>query len=211
VITTVPAGDAGYPARLRDRLGADAPPELHVAGPLTLAGGPLLGVVGSRRADTAITLLAMRIGVAAVRHGWGVVSGGAGGVDEAAMRGALVAGGSVVGFVADPLRPMTKKPPFGDALAEGRLCLASPYGPDEPYTPERAHARNKLVYALARVTLVVTTEEGGSSTWLGAVEALEHGYGEVAVWTGRGAWPGNGALAPLGARPVDAFAQLWSG
>jgi predicted Rossmann fold nucleotide-binding protein DprA/Smf involved in DNA uptake len=132
------------------------------------------------------------------------VSGGAVGVDLAAMDAALAAGGTVVGFLADPLLRQWER-----IATRDRLCLASPYGPDAPYTPERAHDRNKLIYAAAQVTLVVATEWGGTSTWLGATEAIEHEYGTVAAWTGPGAWPGNAALVDRGATPVTAIDQLF--
>jgi DNA processing protein len=209
VIRLVRAEDAGYPARVRERLG-DRAPALHVAGDLALAGGPLLGVVGSRDVDENGAALAAEAGRVAVTHGWGVVSGGAAGVDRAAMDAALSAGATVVAFLADPLTPAASEPRFAHAIDEHRLCLASPYGVDVPYSAERAHGRNRLIFAAARVTLVVATEEGGSSTWLGAAEALEHGYGEVAVWTAPAAWHGNRALATLGARSVEDLDDLWS-
>jgi predicted Rossmann fold nucleotide-binding protein DprA/Smf involved in DNA uptake len=126
------------------------------------------------------------------------------------MNAALAAGGTVVGFLADPLRPAVADPAGAAAIEEGRLCVVSPFGEDVTYSTERAHGRNKLIYANAVVTLVIATEEGGSSTWQGATEALEHAYGEVAVWTGPGAWPANAALAELGARPITTLDQLWS-
>jgi DNA processing protein len=153
-------------------------------------------------------LVAADAGRAAVAGGWGVVSGGAAGVDRVAMEAALARGGPVVAFLADPLRPAIEEAVV--AVRDGRLCLASPYGEHVPYSMERAHGRNKLIYALARVTLVVATEEGGSSTWQGATEALERGYGEVAVWIGASAWPGNAALDQRGARPVTDLDELWS-
>jgi predicted Rossmann fold nucleotide-binding protein DprA/Smf involved in DNA uptake len=209
VIRVVAATDPEYPARLLERLGDAAPTALHVAGPISSAGGPRLGVVGSREVDATGAELAAAAGRAAVAHGWGVVSGGALGVDRAAMDAALAAGGTVVGFLADPLAPEIERPVARDAIAAGRLCLASPFGADAEYTAGRAHLRNKLIYVLAVLTLVVATEPGESSTWLGAVEAIEHRYGDVAVWTGAGAWPGNLALAGRGARPITALEQLW--
>jgi len=203
VIRVVAPGDSDYPTRLLDRLG-DAAPALHVAGPIALTEQPLLGVVGSRDVDDVGARIAASVGGAAVARGWGVVSGGAAGVDLAAMDAALAAGGTVVGFPADPLLGDWERMAMRD-----RLCLATPYGPYEAYSPERAHARNKLIYAAARITVVVATEWGGTSTWLGATEAIEHEYGAVAVWTGAGAWPGNAALVDRGATPVTALDQLF--
>ena len=71
--------------------------------------------------------------------------------------------------------------------------------------------RNKLIYALADVTLVVASDDGRGGTWGGAVEALRRGFGRVAVWTGPGAGPGNEPLVQKGATPVDNVEELFTG
>jgi predicted Rossmann fold nucleotide-binding protein DprA/Smf involved in DNA uptake len=68
--------------------------------------------------------------------------------------------------------------------------------------------RNKIIYALADVTLVVCSDSGSGGTWGGATEALRRGFGRVAVWTGDGAGPGNAELVGRGATPVDDFDAL---
>ncbi|MEX2619910.1 MAG: hypothetical protein WD250_06800 [Egibacteraceae bacterium] len=49
-----------------------------------------------------------------------------------------------------------------------------------------AMARNKIVYALARVTLVVAADAHLGGTWEGAQEALRRAFGPVTVWIGEG-------------------------
>ena len=63
--------------------------------------------------------------------------------------------------------------------------------------------RNKLIYGLAQVTLVVASDLDSGGTWAGATEALRRGFGAVAVWTGEGAGAGNAALVERGAMAVD--------
>ena len=63
--------------------------------------------------------------------------------------------------------------------------------------------RNKIVYGLSRVTLVVASAHDEGGTWSGATEALKKGYGRVAVWRGAGAGPGNEALMKAGGVPVE--------
>ena len=70
--------------------------------------------------------------------------------------------------------------------------------------------RNKLVYALTQTTVVIATDLDSGGTWAGATEALKKQLARVAVWTGPGAGPGNGALVDLGASPVDEVSQVFS-
>lgn len=102
-IWVVSRADGAYPARLRKRLGEHAPPVLYGCGALEVLDMPGFGVVGSRRVDEELLRYSEDVGSLAARAGWSVVSGGARGVDQAAMRGALEAGGRVVGILADRL------------------------------------------------------------------------------------------------------------
>lgn len=208
-IRVVASVDADYPTRLIERLTTAAPPLLHVVGPLTLTNEPMLGVVGSRDVAPEGAEVAADAGRAAVAHGWGVVSGGAQGVDRAAMDAALEAGGTVVGFLADPLLREIRAPELRRAVGQNRLCLATPYAPDAAYSSANARGRNKLVYATAETTLVVASEPEEGSTWDGAVEAIERGYGDVSVWTGPGDLPGNALLVDRGGRAIRNLEQLW--
>lgn len=208
-IRVVASVDPDYPARLLERLTTAAPPLLHVVGPLALTNEPMLGVVGSRDVSSYGSEVAADAGRAAVAHGWGVVSGGATGVDRAAMDAALEAGGTVMGFLADPLVREIRAPDLRRAVGQNRLCLATPYAPAAEYSAANARARNKLIYGMAETTLVVASEPDEGSTWDGAVEAIDHGYGDVSVWTGAGSMPGNDDLIERGAHPLTDLDQLW--
>lgn len=207
VVTSV---DDAYPARLADRLGPKAPALLHVVGPVSLLAGDLLGVVGFRDVDPVAKDVAVSAGRAAVAHGWGVVSGGARGVDRFAMNAAVEAGGVAVGLLADALVRVTKEPELRRLVGEERVCLATPFAPTMGFTPANAMARNKLIYALGQRTLVVTSDHERGGTWSGAKEALGKGLGfEVGVWIGDGEGPGNGPLVARGARPIHQLEDLW--
>ncbi len=207
-VAVVASVDPDYPARLLERLTTAAPPLLHVVGPIALTGEPMLGVVGSRDVSAEGVEVAADAGRSAVAHSWGVVSGGAKGVDRAAMDAALEAGGTVVGFLADPLLREIRAPELRRAIGRNRLCLATPYSPAAAYNAASARGRNKLIYAMAETTLVVAAEVETGSTWDGAVEAIDRGYGDVSVWTGDGAMPGNSRLVDRGARAINDRAQL---
>jgi predicted Rossmann fold nucleotide-binding protein DprA/Smf involved in DNA uptake len=201
--------DDDYPSALLDRLGRAAPPLLHVAGDVRLLQADLLGIVGSRDVGPDGAMVARTAAVHAVEHGFGVVSGGAKGVDRLSMTAALDGGGSVVAVLADALVATLRDPDVRRAIGDGSLCVCTPYKPTAGFTVANAMGRNKLVYALARATLVVAAEPGTGGTWAGAVEALERHVAPVLVWCGAGASAGNALLVERGGVPIDDLARLF--
>jgi predicted Rossmann fold nucleotide-binding protein DprA/Smf involved in DNA uptake len=109
----------------------------------------------------------------AARAGRTVVSGGAKGVDQAAMYGALEAGGRVCGVLPDSLERATIHREYRDWIIAGLLALVSPYDPNARFHAGNAMQRNKLVYALADASLVVNSDLNKGGTWAGAVEQLD--------------------------------------
>jgi len=201
VVPITPFADA-YPARLRERLGDAAPPVLLGAGDLALLSARSLGVVGAREVGAEGGSVADSVARAIAEAGHVLTTGGSRGVDQLAMDAALDAGGRVVGVLADPLLPALAPPATRKRILQGALTLCTPFAPDAPYTAARAMARNKIVYALNERTVVAAVTKDADSTWAGATEALEHGYGEVAVWRGSGEGPDNAALEAFGAARI---------
>jgi predicted Rossmann fold nucleotide-binding protein DprA/Smf involved in DNA uptake len=208
-ITTITIVDDPYPDAFRQRLGDLAPPVIYAVGNLGLLTGDGVGVVGSRNVTDESKTVAEQIAAEAVRAERSVVSGGARGVDSFAMNAAFVAGGTVVGVLADSLQARIRKSGTLQAIDEGTVCLLSQQIPSAGFTPHSAMARNKLVYALAEVTVVVATDLESGGTWAGATEALKKGNGRVAVWADDGAGPGNEALIRLGATPLRTTDELF--
>lgn len=210
-IHTLTPFDEHYPCQFRSRLKGKTPVVLHAAGPRELLHRPGLGVVGSRDIGEEGTKIAKEAARLATRLGISVVSGGARGVDRLAMNAALDehgAEGTVVGFLADSLERQLKRPDTRRAILDERVLLCTPYEPDAHFTTGRAMGRNKLIYAGALITLVVASDKKSGGTWAGAVEALKHGFGPIAVWRGPVEGPGNQALEQLGATPVDSLDGL---
>lgn len=202
-ITAVTLLDEHYPWRLRDRLGTAAPPVLYCAGELSVLGADGIGVVGSRDVAPEAAEVTRKVAHQIAAAGTALVSGGAKGVDAIGMAAAYEAGGSVVGVLADSLERAIGRSDNRRAMLDGRACLCTPYGPDAGFTAGAAMGRNKIIYGLSRVTLVVASAKGEGGTWSGASEALSKGYGRVAVWTGAGRGPGNDPLVAAGGVPVD--------
>ena len=115
--------DAEYPERLKKRLAEHAPPVLYGCGDRTLLNTGGLAVVGSRKTGDEVIEYTESVGRLTAEAGCTLVSGGAQGVDQAAMRGASDAGGIVVGILADGLEKAVMRREHRDALMNGRLVL----------------------------------------------------------------------------------------
>lgn len=172
-IWVVSRADAEYPRRLKARLREDAPAVLYGCGDMALLETGGLAVVGSRHVDDALIDYTMTIGRLAARAGRTLVSGGARGIDQAAMRGALECGGKVCGVLADSLEKTTMNREHRNLLLDGQLVLISPYDPNAHFNVGHAMQRNKLIYALAEASLVVNSDLNKGGTWAGAVEQLD--------------------------------------
>lgn len=192
--------DAEYPERLKRRLRNDSPPVLFGCGDRGLLSRGGIAVVGSREASEDDLAFAARLAGQAAAHGFSVVSGGARGIDETAMLGALQARGTAVGVLADSLLRAATSAKFRPGLMSSDLVLVSPFNPEAGFDVGNAMARNKYIYCLADAAAVVcsTREKGG--TWNGAVEDLRHGWVPLLVQPASAPSSGNGELVRLGAR-----------
>jgi DNA processing protein len=172
-IWVVSRADAEYPRRLKARLREDAPAVIYGCGDMSLLDSGGIAVVGSRHVDNSLIDYTMAVGRLAARVGRTLVSGGAKGIDQAAMRGALEAGGKVCGVLADSLERTTMNREHRNLLLDGQLVLISPYDPSAGFNVGNAMQRNKLIYALADASLVVSSDLNKGGTWAGAIEQLD--------------------------------------
>ena len=201
-IWVVSRADAAYPRRFKARLDGAAPPVLYGCGEVRLLDSGGLAVVGSRDVGAELISYAESIGQLAARANQTVVSGGARGVDLAAMRGAMQGGGRVVGVLADSLEQAALQREYREALSEQRLALVSAHDPSAGFNAGHAMQRNKLIYALAEAALVVNSDVNKGGTWAGAIEQLEK-LRFVRVYVRSTGEPGRGieALRRHGASP----------
>jgi len=199
-IWVVSRADGAYPQRLKKRLREDSPAVLYGCGDRKILDGGGLAVVGSRNVDNALIEYTQKIGRLAASAGHTLVSGGARGIDQAAMRGALEAGGKVTGVLADSLERSAMQREHRNMLLEDQLVLISPYDPSAGFNVGQAMQRNKLIYALADAALVVSADLRRGGTWAGASEQLEKLH-LVPVFVRRveGGSPGLDGLAKKGA------------
>lgn len=203
------AGDAGYPeAMLRD-LGPAAPPLVFALGDNGLLERPSAAVVGVRTPSPEGAALAASCAAVFAREGIVVVSGGAQGVDTAAHRAALDAGGATVVVLPQGLLTYSPPPEIAQALRDGRAALLSRCAPDTPWETYAAVERNAVIAALARLVCVVEPGRAGGSVRTARC-ALERG--KPVLVAGNPHRPGFAeALVRAGARPLrpETLPKAW--
>ncbi|MCT6721628.1 DNA-processing protein DprA [Acidovorax sp. K2F] len=190
-------GDAEFPKRLKRHLKHAAPPLLYGAGKKELLDMGGLAIIGSRDASEGALDFTREVAARCAQEGLGVVSGGARGVDAAAMQGSTVSGGFTIGVLAADLLKTSVNRQSRLGLQEGRLVLVSPFYPEAGFSAGNAMGRNKYIYALSDRALVIDSALGSGGTWEGALEALAHRWVPVYVRT-PGNGPGNAALVDKG-------------
>ena len=165
--------DDTYPQKLKARLKKDSPILLYGCGDRKVLNSGGLAVVGSRNANDSLIEYTHEVGRLVAKARRTLVSGGARGVDQAAMRAVLEEGGRVVGVLADSLEKTAMNREHRNLLLEERLVLISPYDPNAGFNAGHAMQRNKVIYALADAALVVNADMNKGGTWAGAREQLE--------------------------------------
>ena len=173
-IWVVSRADAEYPRCFKKRVGENAPPVLYGCGDAGILDSGGLAVVGSRNVNDVLIEYTEAVGRLTAAAGHTIVSGGARGIDQAAMRGALDGGGRAIGVMADSLEKAVVRREYRDALIGGRLVLICPYDPASRFQVGHAMQRNKLIYALASAALAVNSDFQKGGTWAGAVEQLNN-------------------------------------
>jgi len=153
----VAPGDGEWPGQLDD-LGDARPLGLWVRGRPSLRMWALrsVAVVGARACTEYGAHMAATLGAGLAEHGWVVVSGGAYGVDGAAHRGALGAGGATVAVLAcgvDRAYPRGHTELIARIAEQGLVIGELPPG-DHP-SPSRFIVRNRVIAALTRGTVVI--------------------------------------------------------
>jgi DNA processing protein len=149
--------DPRYPALL----GAiPAPPRLFVRGALEADDALALAIVGSRRPSPYGLAVAEQLASELAARGVTIVSGLARGIDTAAHRGALAAGGRTLAVLGCGLDVVY--PPENAVLArtiEARGALVSQFAPGVPALAGHFPARNRTLAGLALGVVVVEAAE----------------------------------------------------
>jgi DNA processing protein len=197
-----------YPTRLAAIEGAPTSLWLRGRAELLEAGRRRVALVGSRSPTPYGTAQALRFGAALAGAGTVVVSGLARGVDQAAHRGALEAGGDTIAVLGSGVSNPWPPTPLTQELVT-RGLLVSEFEPEEG--PRRHHfpLRNRVISGLCDAVLVVEAAEASGSL-ITARWAVDQGR-EVFALPGRVDHPmsrGAHKLIREGARLVESPEEL---
>ena len=198
--------DGAYPALLREI--PDPPVTLYVRGQWRAClEAPCVGVVGSRRCSTYGQNVAVQLARELAARGVTIVSGLARGVDAAAHRGALEAGGrtaAVLGTGIDEVYPRDHRRLAGEILEKGgALVTQFPLG--TPPVAENFPYRNRIISGLSYGVIVVEASENSGSL-ITARLALEQGREVFAVpgnITNRNSFGTNFLIKGAGAKHIQ--------
>ncbi len=201
-IWVVSRADPEYPRKIKTHLRENSPPVLYGCGDAALLEAGGLAVVGSRHTNDSLMAFSDEVGRLAAESQRAIVSGGAKGIDSAAMTGALRAGGNVIGVMAENLERGALSRENREPLLDRRLVLVSPFDPAAGFSVGHAMQRNKFIYALSDAALVVTSDLEKGGTWAGAIEQLDKlKYVPLFVLGRPGTGKGNSALLSRGGMP----------
>ena len=175
--STLKLGEPGFPPAL---VSIPSPPGiLYLRG--RLPPPPRVAVVGSRDADRYGLEVARALGAGLAAAGVGVVSGGAGGVDTAALEGCLEGSGrpvAVLGTGVDVAYPAANRALFERVAQSG--ALVSEYPPKTPGRPAHFPKRNRIISGLSEGVVVVRAAKKSGSL-ITARDAVRQGRVLMAV------------------------------
>lgn len=171
--------DSRYPARLN--MIADPPPLLYITGTLTEQDELAVAIVGARRATAAGRAVTEELSHDLADAGMTVVSGLARGIDAAAHRGALAAGGrtiAVLGCGIDRTYPPEHERLRRQIEERGAIVseVAMGVAPHSHHFPRR----NRIISGLS-LGVIVTEAAVGSGSLITARLAAEQGREVFAV------------------------------
>lgn len=198
--------DENYPKVLKKRIGKYCPPLFYYVGNLELAQKPLIGMVGSRTINESDTEFTKQIIGKVIDNHYGVVSGGANGVDLTSSQEAIKLGGYAVEYLANSLQQRLRNIEVVEAIKDGRLLLLSETNPKSGFNTGFAMKRNKYIYGNSKATIVVKADYNKGGTWSGAVENFNKNWTVLFCWNNVN-YAGNLELIKKGAIPID---QNWN-
>jgi DNA processing protein len=172
-------GDSAYPPVLREI--HDPPGVLYVRGAILPQDALAVAVVGSRHATHYGLVQAERLAGSLARAGITIVSGLARGIDAAAHRGALAAGGRTIAVLGSGV--LNLYPPEHGELAEKVAQHGAVISEVPPRSPPLSGAfpqRNRIISGLSLGVLVVEASTN-SGALITARHAMEQGRDVFAV------------------------------
>lgn len=200
--------DTDYPESLREI--PDAPVVLYIQGKITAENHLAIAFVGSRKASLYGMSVASQFSTRLAEMGVTIVSGLARGIDSAAHRGCLKAGGetlAVLGCGLSHIYPPENRDLFEQISRQGAVISEFPM--DAPVMPFNFPKRNRIISGLS-LGVVVVEAAVKSGALITADFALEQGR-EVYAVPGKIDNPNSGGVHHLikqGARLITCFEDI---
>ena len=163
----------GYPQRILEALGDDAPACLWARGDLSLLERPGIALVGSRELGPQNAAFARQTGTEAAEQGLVLISGNARGADRTAQSAAIAAGGAVISIVAGLLT---------DHIPTRKMLYLSEEGFDLEFSAQRALSRNRCIHALGNAAIAAQCSLRIGGTWDGSVKNLRFGWSPLYIF-----------------------------
>jgi DNA processing protein len=174
--------EESYPRLLRGM--SDPPTLLRARGRTScLEGAPMIAIVGSRRASAVGVDLAARFATTLVENGVTVCSGGARGIDAAAHRAVLRAGGRTVVVLGSGLArpyPPEHESLFSEVVDAGGLLMTE-YRCDAGPRPARFPRRNRIIAGLSIGVVIIEAGLRSGAMITARLAADDYGRDVMAV------------------------------
>lgn len=200
-IKYVTRADKNYPKKIKKTLGNLAPPIMYYCGDLSLLEKELVGFVGSRKIDDSDTKITEIMIKKIVEKGYGIISGGAKGIDETSAKYALENNSFVVEIVSDSMLKKIKNSQYMNNIRNGKTLICSFSAPNTSFNVGMAMMRNKFIYISSIGTIVIKSDYKKGGTWNGAIENIKNEYAPICVIENNQV--GNQELIKLGAKSIN--------
>ncbi len=204
MITT--RAENNYPRLLKQKLGNNCPPIFYAAGNVELLNKRSVGFVGSRTVNDDDIGFTQNTVSKVLQKGYGIVTGGAKGIDTTSTQTALDNNGFVIEYLADSMMQKMRKADIVKSINRGNLLLLSASSPTAGFNVGFAMMRNKYIYSQSDATIIIKTDKNKGGTWNGAIENLKKGW--CTEYCRNIEYPGNLELIKMGAIPID---ENWDG
>jgi DNA processing protein len=178
-VTIITEADAAYPRALQEI--PDPPGVLFVRGEIRPQDAIGIAIVGSRHATHYGTMVAERLASSLARAGVTIISGLARGIDAAAHRGALAAGGRTIGVLGSGV--LNIYPPEHADLALDVIhsgAIVSEMPPESPPISGAFPQRNRIITGMSMGVIVVEASDR-SGALISARHAMEQNREVFAV------------------------------
>ena len=170
-----------FPLKLLSKARQKINPLLFGSGDLSILSNPSVGIVGSRDVSENTIQYIHKAVEKFTNNGISIISGGAKGVDLAAMNHALELGHCVIGVLPSELNKSLRDMETIRYITDNQLLLLSPEMPESHWTIGRAMGRNKYIYLLSNAVLVGQISKPSGGTWTGIQECSKNAWNKIYI------------------------------